>query len=71
VFETPVESVKARKKFISEINDEVISYNDIWPHINLQTTDDTLDLYLKEDVFSERDFVCLYYVKENNVQTCN
>ena len=38
--------------------------NDIWPDINLQKTDDTLDRYRKEDVPSEQDIVCLYYVNE-------
>jgi len=46
----PAESEKARKKFINEISGEVKSHNDILPDINLQTTDDTLDRYLKEDV---------------------
>jgi predicted aspartyl protease len=36
----------------------------------LQTADDTLDHYLKEDVPSEQDIVCLYYVSENNAETC-
>jgi hypothetical protein len=70
VFEIPVESEKAREKFINEINDKVTLHNDIWPDINLKTTDDTLDRYLKEDVPSEQDLVCLYYVNENNVETC-
>jgi hypothetical protein len=70
VFEIPVESEKARKKFINEINYEVKLHNDIWPDINLQTTDDTLDRYLMEDVPSEQDIVCLYYVNKNNVETC-
>jgi hypothetical protein len=70
VFEIPVESEKAREKFINEINGKVTLHNDIWPDINLQTTDDTLDRYLKEDVPSEQDLVCLYYVNENNVETC-
>jgi len=38
VFEIPVESDKARNKFINEINDEVKSHNDSWPSINSQTT---------------------------------
>ena len=33
-FEIAVESEKARKKFVNEINDKVKSRNDIWPHIN-------------------------------------
>jgi hypothetical protein len=70
VFEIPVESEKAREKFINEIYDKVTLHNDIWPDINLQTTDDTLDRYLKEDVPSEQDFVCLHYVNKNNVETC-
>jgi len=70
VFEIPVESEKARKKFTNEINDEVNLRNDIWPDIYLQTTDDTLGRYLKEDVPSEQDIICLYYVNENNVETC-
>jgi hypothetical protein len=70
VFEIPVESEKARKKFINEMNDEIKLHNDVWRDINLQTTDDTLDGYLKEDVSSEQDLVCLYYVNENNVETC-
>jgi hypothetical protein len=70
VFEIPVESEKDREKFINEINDKVTLYNDIWPDINLQTTDDTLDRDLKEDVPSEQDLVCLYYVNENTVETC-
>ena len=70
MFEIPVESEKARKKFTNEINDEVNLRNDIWPDINLQTTDDTLGRYLKEDVPSEQDIICLYYVNENNVETC-
>ena len=64
MFQIPVEPEKARKKIINEINDEVILHNDIWPDINLQTTDDTLDRYRKEDVPSEQDIVCLYYVNE-------
>jgi hypothetical protein len=64
-----VESKKARKKFINEINDEVNSHNDIRPDINLRTTDNTLDHYLNEDVPSEQDIACLYYVNENNVET--
>jgi len=60
VFEIPVEPEKARKKIINEINDEVILHNDIWPDINLQTADDTLDRYRKEDVPSEQDIICLY-----------
>jgi hypothetical protein len=59
VFEIPVESEKARKKIRNEINDEVKLHNDIWPDINLQTADDTLDRYLKEDVPSEQDIVCI------------
>jgi hypothetical protein len=55
VFEIPVESEKAQKKFINEIN-EVILHNDIWPDINLQTTGDTLDRYRK-DVPSKQDIV--------------
>ena len=70
MFEIPVESEKAQKKFINEINDEVKLHNDIWPGINLQTTDDTFNYYLKEDVPSEQDSVCLYYVNKNNVETC-
>ena len=65
MFEIPVESEKARKKITNEINDEVNLHNDIWPDINLQTTDDTLGRYLKEDVPSEQDIICLYYVNEN------
>jgi hypothetical protein len=52
------------------MNDEVKLYNDIWPDIKLQTTDDTFDYYLKADVPSEQNIVCLYYVNENNVETC-
>jgi predicted aspartyl protease len=70
MFEIPVESEKAREKFINEINDKVTLHNDSWPDINLLTTDDTLDRYLKEDVPSEQDLVFLYYVNENNVETC-
>jgi hypothetical protein len=70
VFEIPVESKKDQKKFINEMNDEVKLYNDIWPDIKLQTTDDTFNYYLKEDVRSEQDIVCLYCVNENNVETC-
>ena len=70
MFEIQVESEKAQKEFINEINDEVKSHNDILPDIQLQKTDDTLDRYLKEDVPSEQDIVCLYYVNENNVETC-
>jgi hypothetical protein len=70
VFELPVESEKARKKFINEINNKVNIHNDVWPDINLQTKDNTLDPYLKEDVSSEQYLVCLYYVNENNVETC-
>jgi len=62
VFEILVESKKARKKFINESNDEVKSYDDIWPDINLQTTD-TFDHYLKEDVPSEQDIVCIMLMK--------
>ena len=70
MFEIPVESDKARKKFINEVKDEVKLHNNIWPDINFQTVDDTLDRYLKEDIPSEWDIVCLYYVNENNVETC-
>jgi hypothetical protein len=70
VFEILVESKKPRKKFVNEINDEIKSHNDIWPDINLQTKDDTFDHYLKEDVSSVQDIVCLYYVNENDVETC-
>jgi hypothetical protein len=70
VFEIPVESEKAQNQSISEINDAVKLHNDIWPDIKLQTTDDILSRYLKEDVPSEQDIVCLYYVNENNVETC-
>ena len=70
VFEIPVESEKDRKKFINEMNDEINLHNDVWPDINLQTTDETLDRYIKEGVSSEQDLVCLYYVNENNVETC-
>jgi len=70
VFEIPVESEKARKKFINEINDEVILHNDIWPDMNLQKSDDIVDRYRKEDVPSEQDIVCLYYVNKNNVEKC-
>jgi hypothetical protein len=70
VFEIPVESEKAQKKCINEMNDEVKLYNDIWPDIKLQTTDDTFDYYLKENVPSEQDILCLYCVNENNVGTC-
>jgi hypothetical protein len=62
VFKVPAESKKARKKFKNELNDEVKL--PIWPYIRLQTTDDTLDHYLKEDVPSEQGIVCLYYVNE-------
>jgi len=70
VVRNSVKSKKARKKFIIEINDEVKSHNNIWSDINLQTTDDTFDNYLKEDEPSEQDIVCLYYVNENDVETC-
>jgi hypothetical protein len=30
----------------------------------------TFDYFLKEDVSSEQDIVCLYYINENNVETC-
>jgi predicted aspartyl protease len=40
-----------------------------WLSRNLQTTDDTFERYLKEDVPLEHDIVCLYYVNENNVET--
>lgn len=69
MFKIPVASKKAIKKFINEINDEVKSHNDIWPDINLRTTDNTLDHHLKEDVPSEQDIAGLYYVNENNVET--
>jgi len=36
----------------------------------LQTADEKLDRYLKEDVPSKQDIVCLFYVNENNVETC-
>jgi hypothetical protein len=55
---------------MNEINDEVKLHNDVWPDINFQTTDDTLDFYLKEAITSEQDLVCLCYVNENNVETC-
>ena len=55
---------------MNEIHDEVKLRNDIWPDINLPTVDDTLDRHLKEDVPSEQDIICLYYVNENNVETC-
>ena len=55
---------KVRKKFINEINDDVKSDNNIWPDIDLQTTDNTFDHYLKEDVPSEQDIVCLYYIND-------
>ena len=70
MFEIPVESDKAGKKFINEINEEVKSHNDSWPSINLQTTDNRINCYLKEDVPSEQGIVWLYYVNENNVETC-
>ena len=70
MFKIPVKSDKARKIFINKVKDEVKLHNDIWPDINLQTADDTLDRYLKEDVPSEQDIVCSYYVNENNVETC-
>jgi len=70
VFEIPVESDKARNKFINEINDEVKSHNDSWPTINSQKTDNRINCYLKEDVPSEQDIVWLHYVNENNVETC-
>ena len=69
MFEIPVESEKAQKKFINEINDGVQLHKDIWPDINLQI-DDTLDRYLREDIPSEQDIVCLYCVNENKVDTC-
>jgi hypothetical protein len=68
--EIPAESEKARKKIINGINGDVKLHNDIWPDIKLQTIDDTLDHYLKEDVPSEQDIVYLYYVNENSVETC-
>jgi hypothetical protein len=70
VFEILVESENARKKFVNEITDEVKLRNYIWPDMNLRTIEDTLDRYLKEDVPSEQDIVCLHYVNENNVETC-
>ena len=70
MFEIPVESEKARTKFVNEINDEVKLHNNNWPDINLQTIDYTTDRYLREDIPSEQDIVCLYYVNENNVETC-
>jgi len=42
VFEIPVESDKARKKFINEVNNEVKPLNDIWPDLNFQTTDSSV-----------------------------
>jgi DNA-directed RNA polymerase subunit L len=71
-FEIPVESEseKARKKLINEVTDEVKPLNNSWPDLNLQTADDTLDRHLKEDVPSEQDIICLYYVNEHNVETC-
>jgi hypothetical protein len=69
VFEIPVESEKVRENIINEINDKVTLHNGIWPDINLQITDDTLDRYLKQDVPSEQNLVCLYYVNKNNVET--
>jgi hypothetical protein len=65
-----VESEMARKKFINVLDDEMKLHNDIWPDRNLQTTNDTFERYLKEDVPSEQDIVCSYYVNENNVETC-
>jgi hypothetical protein len=70
VFEITVESDKTRKKFIKEIIDEVKSHNGSWPSINSQTTDNRINCYLKEDVPSEQDIVCLYYFNKNNVETC-
>ena len=70
MLEIPVESEKAHKKCTNEINDELKLHKDIWPDINFQITDDTLGRYLREDVPSEQDIVCLYYVNENNVETC-
>jgi hypothetical protein len=55
---------------MNEINDEVKLHTDIWPDINLRKTDNTFDCYLKENVPSEQDAVCLYYVNENNGETC-
>ena len=49
MFEISAESDKVRKKFINEVDDEVKQINDIWPNINLQTTDNKFECYLKED----------------------
>jgi hypothetical protein len=64
----PVESNKAQKKIINEINDEVKLHNDIWPDINF-LTDNRFDCHVKEDVPSKQDIVCSYYVYGNNVET--
>ena len=64
----PVESEKARKKFINEINDEVKLYDDIWPDKVANNRRHTR--LLSKDVASEQHIICLYYVNENNVETC-
>ena len=70
MFEDQVESDTARKKFTSEINDERTLHNNNWPNMNSQTTDLGINWYSKEDTPSEQDIVWLYYVNENNVETC-
>jgi len=40
-----------------------LNHKDIWPDTKLQTTDDTLDRYLKEDVPSKEDIVCITLMK--------
>jgi hypothetical protein len=38
--------------------------------MKLKTADDTLDHCIQEDVPSEQDLICLYYINDNNVETC-
>ena len=47
---------------MSEVNYEVKQLNDVWPDINLQTADNRLECYLKEDVPSEQ-VVCTTLMK--------
>jgi hypothetical protein len=55
VFEILVESDKAQKKNINEINNEIKSHNDIWPDVNLEIRDYRYDCRIKEDVPSKQD----------------
>ena len=70
MFEDQVESDKARKNFPIEINDERALHNDSWLDMNSQTTDLGINWHSREDIPSEQDTVWLYYVNENNVETC-